>query len=56
MHFTCCTYMVDFLKSGHNYPPLHCALNAKLKGDKLFQGGPNISDNLAPGVQNLQQN
>ena len=28
---------------------LHSALNAKLLGDKIFQGGPNISENLIPG-------
>ena len=28
---------------------LHSALNAKLLGDKIFQGGPNISENLVPG-------
>ena len=34
-----------------NYPPLHSVLNANSKGDKIFQRGPNISENLFRGVQ-----
>ena len=32
-----------------NYPPLHSVLNANSKGDKIFQRGPNISENFVPG-------
>ena len=27
-----------------NYPPLHTVFNAKSRGDKIFQRGPNISE------------
>ena len=40
-----------------NYPPLHSVLlNANSKGHKIFQRGPNISENFVPGVQKFQQN
>ena len=30
-------------------------LNANSKGDKIFQRGPNISENFVPGVQNFNK-
>ena len=40
-----------------NYPPLHSVLNTNSKGDKIFQRGPNISENLfrGPGSKNFSK-
>ena len=55
MAIAICRYSYVFRVGGSNitgeinYPPLHCVLNANSQGDKIFQKGPNISENFVPG-------